>query len=305
VVASILHADLIEAPRASSLTIGNTAPMLRRIIAVALLLAIAFLAWGYAVATSDPEVRRADIAMPDWAAAAPPVRVVLISDLHVQGPDMPPERLARIVGQINGLRPDLVLIAGDLISEKRLGQRPYTMAKALAPLGGLRPRLGTVAVLGNHDHWYDAPGALAALRTAGVTVLANDAVRIGPVAIGGLDDDFTGRADLPRTLARLQQLAGAKLLLSHSPDPFPEVPPGVSLMLAGHTHCGQVSPPLIGPTKTMSKYGKRYACGLIRENGKTLVVGAGLGTSGIPLRFGAEPEMWLLTLGPARPVAAR
>ncbi len=55
----------------------------------------------------------------------------------------------------------------------------------------------------------------------------------------------------------------------------------------------------------MSKYGKRYACGLIREGGKTLVVGAGLGTSGIPLRFGAEPEMWLLTLGPARPAASR
>ncbi|HEX8443155.1 MAG TPA: metallophosphoesterase [Allosphingosinicella sp.] len=279
--------------------------MLRRTLVAAFLLVLGLLAWCYSVATADPAVRRADIAMPDWPAAIPPVRLVLISDIHVQGPDMPPERLERIVAQINRLKPDLVLIAGDLISEKRLGQRPYTMAVALKPLGGLRPRLGSIAVLGNHDHWYDAPGAVAALRTAGVTVLANDAVRIGPVAVGGLDDDFTGRADLPRTLARLRRLGGAKLLLSHSPDPFPDVPTSMSLMLAGHTHCGQISLPLIGPPKTMSKYGTRYACGLIREDGKTLVVGAGLGTSGIPLRFGTEPEMWLLTLGPARPAAAR
>lgn len=279
--------------------------MLRRSLAVALLLVLTMLAWCYAIATSDPAVRRAYVAMPDWPVPAPPVRLVLISDLHVQGPDMPPERLARIVEQINRLKPHLVLIAGDLISEKRLGQRPYTMAEALLPLRGLRPALRSVAVLGNHDHWYDAPGAVAALQGAGVTVLGNDAVRIGPLAVGGLDDDFTGRADLPRTLARLQRLSGAKLLLSHSPDPFPDVPTGISLMLAGHTHCGQISPPLTGPIKTMSKYGRRYACGLIREEGKTLVVGAGLGTSGIPLRFGAEPDMWVLTLGPARPVALR
>jgi hypothetical protein len=230
---------------------------------------------------------------------------VLISDLHVQGPDMPPRRLGRIVAQINKLRPDVVLIAGDLISEKRLGQRPYSMAEALKPLVGLKPAFGSIAVLGNHDHWYDAPGAVAALRRAGIVVLANDAAQIGPLVVGGLDDDFTRRSDLPRTLARLEGLGGAKLLLSHSPDPFPDVPPGISLMLAGHTHCGQIAPPLIGPIKTMSKYGKRYACGLIREGGKTLVVGAGLGTSGIPLRLGAEPDMWLLTLGPARPAASR
>jgi hypothetical protein len=279
--------------------------MLRRSLAAALLLALFLIAWCYVVATSDPVVRRAYIAMPDWPHPAPTIRVVLISDLHVQGPDMPPRRLGRIVAQINKLRPDVVLIAGDLISEKRLGQRPYSMAEALKPLVGLKPAFGSIAVLGNHDHWYDAPGAVAALRRAGIVVLANDAAQIGPLVVGGLDDDFTRRSDLPRTLARLEGLGGAKLLLSHSPDPFPDVPPGISLMLAGHTHCGQIAPPLIGPIKTMSKYGKRYACGLIREGGKTLVVGAGLGTSGIPLRLGAEPDMWLLTLGPARPAASR
>ena len=157
----------------------------------------------------------------------------------------------------------------------------------------------TIAVLGNHDHWRDAPAARRALARAGIRLLENQAVQIGPLAVGGLDDDFTGRADLPATLAALRRLEGPKLILSHSPDPFADPAPDVFLMLAGHTHCGQIAPPLIGPLSTMSDYGRRYACGLVREGGRTLVVTAGLGTSGIPLRLGAVPDLWLVEIGPA------
>jgi hypothetical protein len=69
-------------------------------------------------------------------------------------------------------------------------------------------------------------------------------------------------------------------------------------MVAGHTHCGQIALPLIGPISTMSRYGRRYACGVIREGGKTLVVGAGLGTSVLPIRIGVPPDLWVLELGP-------
>jgi hypothetical protein len=254
------------------------------------------LIWCYSIATSDPVVRRATLRLDDWPAQAGPLRLVLISDIHVAGPDMPPARLERIVRQINGLEPDLVLIAGDLISEKRASTRLYSMADAIRPLAGLRPKLASFAVLGNHDHWYDAPGARTALRAAGIGLLDNEAAQAGPVAVGGIDDDFTGRADVPRVLNRLSGLSGPKILLSHSPDPFPDLPPTVRLMVAGHTHCGQISPPFVGPVATMSRHGKRYACGLIREGRKTLVVTAGLGTSVVPLRLGAAPDMWLITL---------
>ena len=277
---------------------------MRRLLIALLILAAAAAAaalFGYSVATSTPLVRRATLELDNWPEGAEPIKLVLISDIHVAGPDMPPERLARIVQQINRLRPDLVVIAGDLISEKRLSTRLYSMADAIRPLAGLRPRLGSYVVLGNHDHWYDAPGARAALHAAKVTLLDNDAVQAGPVALGGLDDDFTERSNVPQTLSRLAALNGPRLLLSHSPDPFPDLPPAVALMLAGHTHCGQVAPPLIGPIKTMSRYGKRYACGIIREGSKTLVVTAGLGTSGIPLRLGALPDMWLLEMRGRRP----
>jgi uncharacterized protein len=254
--------------------------------------------WAYWTAIADPVVREAELGLPGWPIGAAPVRAVLISDLHVAGPDMPPGRLARIVAQINALRPDLVLIAGDFISDKRVSTRHYSQAEAAAPLAGLRARLGTIAVLGNHDHWRDAAGARAALAAAHVRVLDNDAAQLGPLSVGGIDDAFTRHEDLGRTLAAMRALPGARILLSHSPDPFPSLPPDVGLMLAGHTHCGQVRLPLLGAVKTMSAYGQRYACGLIRERGRILIVTAGLGTSGLPLRLGAAPDLWLIRLGP-------
>ena len=272
--------------------------LLRRLLMLAILLAAAGLAWGYAGAVAEPEIRRASLAMPGWPAGSPPLRALLVSDLHVAGPDMPPERLAAIVAKMNRLDPDIVLIAGDLISEKKVATHAYTLDEAVAPLARLKPRLGTIAVLGNHDHWRDAGEARRALAGAGIMVLDNEAVQAGPLAIGGLDDAFTHHEDLAATVGAMRRLPGVRLMLSHSPDPFPDVPTDVPLMLAGHTHCGQIRLPLIGALSTMSRYGERYACGLVRENGKTLITGAGLGTSILPLRIGAPPDMWLIELGP-------
>ena len=272
-------------------------PALKLLLLLALL-GLAVLAGGYATATADPAVRRATISLPDWPRGARPVRVLLVSDLHVAGPDMPPSRLARLVGRMNALAPDLVLIAGDLVSDKKLSTRRYGLREAVAPLAALKAPLGRIAVLGNHDHWRDAAEARSALAAAGIRVLDNDAVAAGPLAVGGIDDAFTDHEDLPATLARMRALPGARILLSHSPDPFAKLPADVPLMLAGHTHCGQIVLPLIGALQTASDYGDRYVCGLVREGGRTLVVGAGLGTSVMPLRIGARPDMWLVELGP-------
>jgi predicted MPP superfamily phosphohydrolase len=270
----------------------------RRFLLLLVAFALALLGWCYWTAIADPVVREADVALPDWPAGVPPVRALLMSDLHVAGPDMPPERLARIVEQANGQRPDIVFIAGDFISDRRMSTRSYSFAEAIAPLAGLRARLGTVAVLGNHDHWRNAVEARAALRRIGIRVLDNDAAEIGPLAVGGLDDAFTHHQDLGAMLNALRALPGARIVLSHSPDPFAALARDATFMLAGHTHCGQIRLPLIGALSTMSAYGDRYACGLIREHGRTLIVSAGLGTSILPLRLGAVPDMWLIRLGP-------
>jgi uncharacterized protein len=263
-------------------------PRWGRRIALALLLLLAFCivkAWHDTMA--DPVVRRAEVSLAGLPPEAGSLKLLVMSDLHVAGPDMPRERLERIVAQVNALKPDYVLITGDLISDRKLATRRYTLAEAIAPLAALKSKFGTVAVLGNHDHWRNAEEARIELVKAGATVLMNDAARVGPLTIGGMDDDFTRHADPVRTVAAMRKLGPPWVMISHSPDPFPALPADIPLMLAGHTHCGQIRFPLIGAPAYMSRYGDRYACGRIDE-----------GVSVLPFRFGVVPDVWLVKVKP-------
>lgn len=259
----------------------------------------ALLVWCFAEARADPIVRRADISLRDWPAGVAPVRVILLSDMHAGTLATGPERITRIVDQINALQPDLVLIAGDFTP----GHDPIDVATAtaaLAPLKALRARLGVLAVPGNHDHWTGLSAVRSALEAAGVTLLANQAILRGPLAIGGVDDDYSRHARTAETVTAVRQLAGARLILTHSPDIAPQLPPDFTLLLAGHTHCGQAVIPFYGSLDPVSRYQDRYRCGIIREGPRTVIVTGGVGGS-LPLRFNAPPDLWLLTLGPLAP----
>lgn len=271
--------------------------MLRRLILVCLLASIAAGGKAWHDTMRAPEVERVSIISDALPAGSPPITIALLSDIHVAGPDMPPERLERIVAQVNSLEPDLVAIAGDLVSEKRVASRSYSPEEIVAPLGGLRARLGVAVVPGNHDHWFDWPSLSRELaRYPQITVLVNDAKQFGPLALGGVDDAYTGKDDLEATLAAMASMHGARMVLTHSPDIFPQVPVNVDLVLAGHTHCGQIAYPWGGAPATMSEYGNLYACGVVEEHGKTLVTTGGLGTSLIPVRVFTHPTIWLVTL---------
>lgn len=269
--------------------------ILATLAALALLLAI-FLGWCFREATGDPIVRRGEVAM---AGLERPIRIALLSDIHIGTAAMGPERLGRIVGQVNALKPDLVVIAGDFI----FGHDPQGAATLgppmIAPLRQLHAPLGVAAVLGNHDYWTGAQAVREQLGRAGITVLENGAALRGPIALGGVSDDFSGHADIAATLRAARALGKPIVLLTHSPDIAPSLPADAPLLLAGHTHCGQavlfgrnLAPPV-------SRYGTRYRCGLVREGARTVVVTGGLGTSGVPFRLGAPPDLWLLTLVPA------
>lgn len=263
------------------------------------LFGVALLAKGYWNATRDPVVRTAMVAVADWPAGQSPLKLLLLSDIHVAGPDMPPKRLARIVVQLNRLRPDLVLIAGDLVSEKRSATHIYTAAEVVAPLGKLRAPLGVVVTPGNHDHWFKPDALRGELEQRGLRVLQNEAVKLGPLVIGGVDDDYSGHDDVPATLAAMDRLVpGVPLLLTHSPDIIPDVKGAVAAIFAGHTHCGQIRFPFVGALTYVSRYGDRFACGDMTDDGQRIFVGAGLGTSLLPLRYLTPPDAWLVTLGP-------
>ena len=209
---------------------------------------------------------------------------------------MPPSRLARIVRQVNALGADVILLAGDFVSDKRSATRKYSGAQGLASLSDLRARGGVFAVLGNHDHWRDAAEISRALRKANIRILDNEAVTIGGMRLGGVDDEYTGNADLKRTVAAMRSAPGGKVLLSHGPDIGPATPKDVTLILAGHTHCGQIKLPIFGAISYVSKYGERFGCGLITEESRRVVVTAGIGTSVLPFRPGAPSDIWVLTL---------
>jgi predicted MPP superfamily phosphohydrolase len=275
--------------------------MIVRALAALAALALWGLAWGWLEARSDPVVRRAGLQLADWPAGASPLRVALLSDIHAGTRSVTPERLARVVAQVNAERPDLVLIAGDFTpGHDPIG--PGAVKRMLAPLAGLRARLGVIAVPGNHDHWTGLAAVRGALAGSGIQLLANQAVTRGSLVIGALDDDYSRHADLPALSAALQRLRGPRLILTHSPDVAPKLPANVGLLLAGHTHCGQAVIPWRGSVLPVSRFGDRYRCGIIRDGGRTLIVTAGIGTSGPPLRFNARPDWWLLTLSPRGPV---
>lgn len=257
--------------------------------------ASAMLAYMHGLALADPVVRQLRYAAPGWPAGTPPLRIVLLTDLHVHDLGASRARIARVVRQANALAPDIVLLGGDLVGGS-VQDRPAETPDALAPLRALRPRLGSVAVLGNHDHWSEPERIRAALRAMRITVLDNAAVRLGPLTIGGVDDVWTHHADVPRTLAAMRALGRPSILLSHGPDVFADQRV-TGLVLAGHTHCGQVVLPLLGAIAVPLRQGRRYVCGVFREPGRMLVVSAGIGTSRLAVRLGAPPDLWLIEIG--------
>ncbi len=260
----------------------------------------ALLALGYWNAIQPPVVRRLTYTVPEYPRSASPVRILLFSDVHVHGPDMPPARLSKIVDQMNALHPDIIVGAGDFVGDNWIG-REYSADEAVAPLARLKARLGVFAVLGNNDYEPAATGIRIALKRAGVELLEDQAISVGPMALGGLDGFIYHRRE-PWARARLKtaeamaRTPGVKILAAHRSDEVVPAAPFVRLVLSGHTHCGQIVLPFIGALQTGSDYGSRFLCGLIRDQSKVLVVTSGLGTSHLPLRFGAPPDMWLISV---------
>jgi predicted MPP superfamily phosphohydrolase len=225
------------------------------------------------------------------------LRIAVISDLHGGSPYINEKKIQSVVALANAAKPDLILLSGDYVSghdDVRL-----SIERIAEPLGRLHARLGVYAVLGNHDRWFNATRVTKALERAGIVVLEDRAIRIG---VGGPTFYLAGISDYtsgPHFVhaAMLGIPFGQKALcFTHSPDVFPELPNTCALTIAGHTHGGQVFFPFVGRLIVPSRYGERYAIGLIRENSKTLFVSSGIGTSILPVRFRVPPEVSILDL---------
>ncbi len=244
-------------------------------------------------------VTRLSLALPGLARE---VRLVVMADLQPAGPFESLESIAAIVDRMNAEEGDLVLLLGDYVSTRRLSTGFIDPHDTVPILGRLEAPLGVYAVLGNHDWWWDGPEMRRLLTDQGITVLEDASERVEAGAqslwIAGLSDPVTQAYDLGATLAQVGTDAPV-LLLTHTPDVFPDVPAEVGLTLAGHTHGGQVDLPFLGRPIVPSRFGERFAYGLIEEAGRRLYVTSGIGTAIIPVRFRVPPEIVVLTLTPA------
>lgn len=269
---------------------------------------------------------RHSLTPPGWTTGLR-LRVVALADLHCGSAHMPLSRIGEIVEITHSLEPDIVVLLGDYVTREARnvhGLGPGIWSRAL---GRLRAPLGVHSILGNHEFWDDPvvqrrgfgdPFGKLALLDAGVPVLENQSIRLmkdgKPFWLAGLADQiafkmgysrrrgglFRGLHDLPGTLREVTDDAPV-ILLVHEPDIFAQLPlrtdkANLALTLAGHTHGGQIR--LLGWSPYVpSEYGSRYAYGRVIEDGQNLIVSAGLGTSGPPIRFGIPPEIVVVDLG--------
>jgi predicted MPP superfamily phosphohydrolase len=292
---------------------------------IASLLPLSLIAVAYAVLGEPyrPIFKRHRLTLPSsWPAD---LSIIHISDLHVRRHD---QRLLRSQRQaLKQMAPDLLCVTGDVC------EKVEDIPLLIEVLKSAHPRFGTFVVLGNHEHNAPAPahlreqhrrGALRfvqpflhlvaprirsdgddeghamadALRAAGITVLHNEGIRVrkngNSVWIAGCDSAWAGHADMQAAMHG-RRTGEACLALIHEPDlAFEAEAQGADLVLAGHTHGGQVRFPLIGAPYTLRMDPRiAVAAGFQRLEAGLLHITAGLGHT-IPLRFGCPPEVvWL------------
>jgi len=247
------------------------------------------------VALAEPfmiAIERQEVFLRKLPGALDGFRIVQLSDLHY-GPLVDPRHLERAIAVANDLRPDLIALTGDYISQERIYAAPCAEL-----VGQLKARCGVYAVLGNHDHWTDAKLIADLFRAEGVRMLINQGVRIDTSGeafwLAGVDDTMVGLEDLSLSLAGARD-EEFKLLLAHNPTILRRAARAeVDLVLSGHTHGGQVT---IRPEKNRSgRPRRRMLRGLGRRANTQIYVTRGLGTVILPIRYGCPPEVSLLEL---------
>ncbi|GHA91492.1 phosphohydrolase [Algimonas arctica] len=224
------------------------------------------------------------------------VRIALMTDLHIGGLHVPPDRVATIVEQINAEAPDIILLPGDFINghtprEVMNAEQKKRLADGLSHFSGFSAP--AIATTGNHDGWHNRRVVTRMLEDAGVSVIDNAATLYDNICIVGVADFYT---DKPTAAGFELCVDNAPMIaLMHSPDTRSLLPPEAVLAVAGHTHGGQVNLPLIGRRVTSTVCGQPCAYGLIQTE-PPLFVSAGVGTSILPIRFRSPPEIVMITL---------
>lgn len=228
-------------------------------------------------------------------------RIVQLSDLHA-GRHITRERLQAIARRAARLKPDVLVVTGDIVHNS-----PAFARQAAEAIASIPTRHGIFACLGNHDFWAGPDAVERELTRAGIRVLRNDGVLLERGGDGlwlcGVDDVWSGLFNLPAALRGKPEHA-ATVLLAHQPNTWALAQQlGVQLQLSGHTHGGQLALLWLHRSLSLARFITPFVAGLYRVGRSYLYVNRGAGSVMPMVRLGARPEVTELTLMPPDEVA--
>ena len=298
--ASVLAVYLVVRPLRKHLN-GATDPTRRRALGLAgnalLCSPVAAISYGALIQRTDFTVREIDLPTPGLPADLDGIRILQISDIHLS-PFLSEQELARVIDASLGLRPHLAFVTGDLISSRR-----DPLDACIRQLARVKADAGVFGCLGNHERYARAESATAAKAAhVGIRFLRSEsaALRFGDsvLNVAGVDyEPSYNRHHYLRGAGGLVEPGAFNILLSHNPDVFPfAARQGYDLVLAGHTHGGQVNIEILGQSINPARFNTPYVYGLYRHGRSVEYVTRGIGTIGVPVRLGATPEIALLRL---------
>ena len=235
-------------------------------------------------------VTQEDLAFPNLPDAAHGLRIVHLTDLH-RSHRTKDALLRHVVERTNAACPDLVLLTGDYVT-----QDPADIKPCAEILSHLKARLGIYAVLGNHDYGTDGPAMSRALTAVGIRVLVNQSARLeNGLQIVGMDDDILGHPNLKKAFADIDPECPV-IVLWHNPGAAEKLTDRDCVMLAGHTHGGQIRVPFVTAWKVRKIRAKHYLRGWFTLGKARLYVNRGVGNVGFSFRFLSAPEIAVFTL---------
>lgn len=280
------------------------------IVGFFVLLLVVFLSYAYFIEPRRFVVVEDTIAVPNWDPALNGFRVVTIADIHSGSNYAPPERIRYVVEQANAQNPDIIVLLGDYVSERRGSDQRHVrnpstgetelkipVNEIIDNLMGLKAKYGVFAIIGNHDNKHNGKKIYEELKRASIIPLENEVADIvhngKTIHIWGLEDLWKNRKVPTEVFDALEDKKNT-IVLTHNPDSLFKTPSEIAVMFSGHTHGGQLNWPIYGPIAAVND--KRFMDGHCIDDGKNVYVSSGVGTSVIPIRFRVPPEINVVTI---------